>query len=91
MELGERTAKMEKAQGERNDLEHSNDIVTKSKEHQLADIGISKMQASRFEQLVKPENRPIVERYLAVVNISVHQMDGCFGGRCGFSLTLLQI
>lgn len=64
MELGERTAKMEKAQGERNDLEHSNDIVTKSKEHQLADIGMSKMQASRFEQLVKPENRPIVERYL---------------------------
>ena len=25
---------------------------------------IIKMQASRYEQLIKPENRPIVEKYL---------------------------
>ena len=64
MELGERTAKMITAQGKRNDLELSSNSVTKSKKQQLNDIGMSKMQASRYEQLTKPENKPIVEQYI---------------------------
>lgn len=49
--LGELTSQMEVAQGMRKDLEHSNTVVTKSE--QLEEVGISKMQASRFEQLAK--------------------------------------
>lgn len=64
MELGERTAKMEGKQGERNDLVRSLDEVKPSKIQQLSELGISKQRASEYEQLVKPENRPIVERYI---------------------------
>jgi hypothetical protein len=49
--LGELTQDMEQAQGQRTDLEHSNSGVTKSKEKQLADIGLTKMQTSRYETL----------------------------------------
>lgn len=47
--LGELTSQMETAQGKRKDLEHSNNGVTKSE--QLEQIGLSKMDASRFETL----------------------------------------
>lgn len=42
----------------------NNDVtnVQTKKKQQLEDIGVSKMQASRYEQLIKPENRPIVEK-----------------------------
>lgn len=49
VKIGELTKRMEKAQGERRDLELSNNSVTKLE--QLDAIGISKLQASRFEQL----------------------------------------
>ena len=49
--LGELTRDMEQAQGQRTDLGHSNSGVTKSKEKQLADIGLTKMQTSRYETL----------------------------------------
>ena len=47
--LGELTSKIVKAQGARLDIEHSNTAVTKSK--QLEQIGLSKMDASRYETL----------------------------------------
>lgn len=47
--LGELTSRMETAQGRRTDIEHSNSGVTKSK--QLEQIGLSKMDASRYENL----------------------------------------
>lgn len=47
--LGELTKAMETAQGQRKDLKHSNNGVTKSE--QLKEIGIDKMTASRFETL----------------------------------------
>lgn len=49
--LGELTSRMETAQGKRKDLEHSNSGVTKSE--QLEQIGLSKMDASRYETLAK--------------------------------------
>lgn len=62
MELGERTAKMEKTRGNRYTVERPS--VGTSKAQQLLELGISTQRASEYEQLVKPENRPIVERYI---------------------------
>jgi hypothetical protein len=64
MELGERTAKIEGKQGERNNFVLSSNEVEPSKIQQLSELGISKQRASEYEQLVKPENRPIVERFV---------------------------
>lgn len=62
MELGERTAKMEQAKGQRTD---KLGYTTKpSKKKQLSAINLTKEQAWQNEQLVKPENKPIVEHYL---------------------------
>lgn len=62
MELGERTAKMETSQGKRSDKP----ISTKetSKKEQLHKMNLTQKQAWQNEQLVKPENKPIVEHYL---------------------------
>ena len=70
MELGERTAKMEKAQGFASIIRDNGVTNVQTKEQQLADIGMNRKQASRFEQLVKPENRPIVERYLETAEMN---------------------
>lgn len=65
MELGERTAKMEKSK-EFHGNRYSSDVRSSdnTKNKQLADIGLSRQRASEYEQLVKPENKPIVEHYL---------------------------
>lgn len=64
MELGERTAGMEKKPGERTDLVQSTDEVNQTKVQQLSDLGISKQRASEYERLIDKDNKPIVERYL---------------------------
>ena len=60
MELGERTARMVKAKNQYDNAYDSE--VTSTKGQQLADIGMNRKQASRYEQLIKPENRPIVAK-----------------------------
>ena len=62
MELGERTAKMEKSETAKSKVYESE--ARTYKKDQLHSIGLSKQRASEYEQLVKPENRPIVEHYL---------------------------
>ena len=62
MELGERTARMEQAQGQRTDKLVSTEKT--SKKNQLCEIGLTEKQAWQNEQLVKPENKPIVEQYI---------------------------
>lgn len=62
MELGERTAKMEQAQGQRTDKLISSKET--SKKSQLQKINMTEKQAWQNEQLIKPENKPIVERYI---------------------------
>ena len=64
MELGERTARMEQAQGQRTDLVQGMDEVNRTKTQQLSNLGIQRQRASEYEQLVKPENKPIVEQYI---------------------------
>lgn len=61
MELGERTAKMEKANKWKTSNPNSRDLT---KAEHLSSLGISSQRASEYENLVKPENKPIVERYL---------------------------
>lgn len=51
--IGELTAKIPKAQGQRNDVEHIRNGAEKSKQSQLADIGIKQDTAERFERLAK--------------------------------------
>lgn len=62
MELGERTAKMEQASGARKDLVSHQNEVTKTEE--VKKLGLTRKQAWQNEQLVKPENKSIVEHYL---------------------------
>ena len=62
MELGERTSKIEQASGMRTDLVPHGNKVTKTDE--ITKLGLSRKQAWQNEQLVKPENKPIVEHYL---------------------------
>ena len=62
MELGERTAKIESASGTRKDLVSHRNEVTKTEE--VKKLGLTRKQAWQNEQLVKPENKPIVEHYL---------------------------
>ena len=75
MELGERTAKMEKANKWKTSNPNSRDLT---KAEHLSALGISSQRASEYEQLVKPENRPIVEHYLekAETNQEVPTMAG---------------
>ena len=67
MELGERTAKIETASHDRGNqftggkVPHGN-LATKEKK--VKELGLTKKQAWQNEQLVKPENKPIVEHYL---------------------------
>lgn len=67
MELGERTAKIETASHDRGNqftggkVPHGN-LATK--ENKVKELGLTKKQAWQNEQLVKPENKPIVEHYL---------------------------
>ena len=62
MELGERTAMMTTARGQRTDkLGYAE---KPSKKQQLSELNLTKEQAWQNEQLIKPENRPIVEKYL---------------------------
>ena len=49
VQIGKLTSRMETSQGKRSDIEHGNTAVTKSE--QLSEIGLSKMQASRYESL----------------------------------------
>lgn len=51
--IGELTAKIPKAQGQRNDVEHIRNGAEKSKQSQLAEIGIKQDTAERFERLAK--------------------------------------
>lgn len=51
--IGELTARIPKAQGQRNDVEHIRNGAEKSKQTQLADIGIKQDTAERFERLAK--------------------------------------
>lgn len=76
MELGERTAKMDTAQGKRSDKPVSTKET--SKKEQLHAMKMTQKQAWQNEQLVKPENRPIVEHYLekAETNQEVPTMAG---------------
>lgn len=61
MELGERTAGIEKS----NKWETSNPNCRKlTKAEKLKELGVSSQRASEYEQLAKPENRQVVERYL---------------------------
>lgn len=62
MELGERTAQIESASGARKDLVSHQNEVTKTDE--VKKLGLTRKQAWQNEQLVKPENKPIVEHYL---------------------------
>ena len=62
MELGERTAKMESASGARKDLVSHRNEVTKTEK--VKKLGLTRKQAWQNEQLIKPENRAIVEKYL---------------------------
>lgn len=66
MELGERTAKMGKASHDRGNQYTGGKVRSPDlgKSEKLSELGISKQRASEYEQLVKPENRPIVEHYL---------------------------
>lgn len=59
--IGLLTSRMEKAE---NQYSASNNGVT-SKSKQLEEIGLTKMQASRYETLAKPENQEIIERVKA--------------------------
>ncbi len=48
---GEFTALMEKAPGARKDIGTSSHRATRSKEQQLSEVGLTKQEASRYEQL----------------------------------------
>lgn len=61
MELGERTIKMEKSNKWKTSFPDTRELT---KANRLSELGISTQRASEYEQLVKPENRPIVERYI---------------------------
>ena len=65
MELGERTAKMEK-NTEFHGNRYSSDFPTgkNTKTEKVSNLGLTPKQAWQNEQLVKPENKPIVEHYL---------------------------
>lgn len=65
MELGERTAKMEK-NTEFHGNQHSGDfpLGKNTKTEKVSHLGLTPKQAWQNEQLVKPENKPIVEHYL---------------------------
>lgn len=67
MELGERTAKMEKASHDRGNQYTSGKIPDGNiakKTDRVTALGLTPKQSWQNEQLVKPENRPIVEHYL---------------------------
>ena len=64
MELGERTAKMESARGRDKNTGTYVRALDIGKTEKLSELGLSRQRASEYEQLVKPENRPIVERYI---------------------------
>ena len=53
---------MTTAQGQRTDKHISTEKT--SKKNQLDEIGLTEKQAWQNEQLIKPENRQIVEKYL---------------------------
>ena len=79
MELGERTAKMEKntdfhGNQYSGDFSHGKDTKTEK----VSNLGLTPKQSWQNEQLVKPENRPIVEHYLekAETNQEVPTMAG---------------
>ena len=65
MELGERTAKMKK-NTEFHGNQHSGDFLRgkNTKTEKVSHLGLTPKQAWQNEQLVKPENKPIVEHYL---------------------------
>lgn len=68
VKLGKLSARIPKASGNNQHMkEDCNADVTKqpTKEEQLSDMGITRMQASRLETLAKPENRPVIERVKA--------------------------
>lgn len=50
---GELSSQLERAQGRRTDIETSSNAETKSYEQQLADAGISRQQAHRWQQLAQ--------------------------------------
>jgi len=68
MELGERTARMEKGSGgdrKSSDFKsYHEETFENTKKSQLSDIGLTRKQAWQNEQLIKPENKPIVEQYI---------------------------
>ena len=65
MELGERTARLEKNITGRGDkVARTTGDFKPTKTKQLSDLGISTQRASEYEQLIKPENKPIVEQYI---------------------------
>ena len=59
VKMGEITSRMEKASAGR-PSKISNNVVTNKKENELSEIGVSKMQASRYEALAK--NPEVVEQ-----------------------------
>lgn len=61
MELGERTAKMEKSNKWKISNPNNRDLT---KAEHLSSLGLSSQRASEYEKLVKPENKLIVEQYL---------------------------
>lgn len=67
MELGERTARMEQASHDRGNRYTGSKIPDGNiakKTDRVTALGLTPKQAWQNEQLVKPENKPIVEQYI---------------------------